>query len=219
MPSQAVQRISIRWLPEPAYEDTDTIAINVGRYFIDLRITKETQTVQWSRAGERIPLKTQPPTFRWTHIIDSLNLTVPDDAHFEKLPNGDDLEIGTTPCPHKNGVPTDYKEVWRDVTRRGADKTPSWIIQSTDGRTFIGKVGVIYLAIHKASDVEFAARREDYKPQHGIWECTFESQNEGKMPKASAVVALIDKKAQKSVDGDLISIDGVDFVFRGVSQD
>lgn len=65
MPSQAVQRISIRWLPEPAYEDTDTIAINVGRHFIDLRITKETQTVQWSRAGERIPLKTQPRTYMY----------------------------------------------------------------------------------------------------------------------------------------------------------
>ncbi|UQC89964.1 uncharacterized protein CLUP02_15495 [Colletotrichum lupini] len=219
MPSQAVQRISIRWLPEPAYEDTDTIALNVGRYFIDLRFTQETQTVQWSRAGERITLKTEPPTFRWTHIIDSLNLTVPDDAYFEKLPNGDDLEIGTTPCPHRNGVPTDYEEVWRDVTKRGTNKTPSWIIQSKDGRTFIGKVGVIYLSICKASATEFAARREDYDSQHGIWNCTFESENDGSMPKASAVVTMVDNEAQKSVNGGLVSIGGVVYVFRGVSQD
>ncbi|KAK1531607.1 hypothetical protein CPAR01_11256 [Colletotrichum paranaense] len=219
MPSQAVQRISIRWLPEPAYEDTDTIALNVGRYFIDLRIIKETQTLQWSRAGERITLKTEPPTFRWTHIIDSLNLTVPDDAYFEKLPNGDDLEIGTTPCPHKNGVPTDYEEVWRDVTKRGPNDTPSWILQSKDGMTFIGKVGVIYLAIRKASATEFAARREDYDSHHGIWKRTFESENDGSMPKASAVVTMVDNEAQTSVDGGLVSIGGVEFVFRDVSQD
>lgn len=60
MPSQAVKRISIRWLPEPAYEDTDTIALNVGGYFIDLRVTREDQTIQWSRAGERIMLKQSP---------------------------------------------------------------------------------------------------------------------------------------------------------------
>ncbi|KAK1635509.1 hypothetical protein BDP81DRAFT_481840 [Colletotrichum phormii] len=219
MPSQAVQRISIRWLPEPAYEDTDTIALNVRGYFIDLRVTKETRTIQWSRAGERITLKTEPPTFRWTHIIDSLNLTVPDDAHFERLPNGDDLEIGTTPCPHKDGVRTDYEEVWRDVTTRGADSRPSWILQSKDGATFIGKVGHIYLAVHKASGVEFAARREDYESEHGIWKCAFESGNQAKVPKSSAVVTLADEEAQKSVDGDVVSIDGVDFVFRGVIQD
>lgn len=57
MPSQAVQRISVRWLPEPAYEDTETIALNVGGYFLDLRVAKKDSTVQWSRAGERIALK------------------------------------------------------------------------------------------------------------------------------------------------------------------
>lgn len=60
MPAKAVQRISIRWLPEPAYEDTETIALNVGGYFIDLRVEKQTRSVQWSRAGERILLKDEP---------------------------------------------------------------------------------------------------------------------------------------------------------------
>lgn len=60
MASQVVQRISIQWLPEPAYEDTDTIALNVGGYFIDLRVEKETKVIQWSRAGERILLKEDP---------------------------------------------------------------------------------------------------------------------------------------------------------------
>lgn len=62
MPSQAVQRISVRWLPEAAYEDTDTVALNVGGYFIDLRVVKESGAIQWSRAGERIVLKEDPRT-------------------------------------------------------------------------------------------------------------------------------------------------------------
>ena len=60
MPSQAVQRISIRWLPDAAYEDTDTVALNVGGYFIDIRVVKESGAIQWSRAGERIVLKEDP---------------------------------------------------------------------------------------------------------------------------------------------------------------
>ena len=63
MPSQAVQRISLRWLPDPAFEDTATIALNVGGYFIDLRVTLADQSIQWSRAGERIPLKQDPHEF------------------------------------------------------------------------------------------------------------------------------------------------------------
>lgn len=60
MRSQALQRISLRWLPDAAFEDTKTIALNVGRYFIDLRVTTQGSTIQWSRAGERIILKEEP---------------------------------------------------------------------------------------------------------------------------------------------------------------
>lgn len=48
--SSALERISIRWLPEAAYEDTKTIAINVGEYFIDLRVTKKDSSIQIGRA-------------------------------------------------------------------------------------------------------------------------------------------------------------------------
>ncbi|EPE04122.1 neutral amino acid transporter [Ophiostoma piceae UAMH 11346] len=175
MAPQVVQRISVRWMPDPAYEDSDTIAINVGGYFIDLRVSKDApHALQWSRSGERITLKSDPPTFCWTHIIDSLGLTVPDDAHFEKLPNGDDLEIGVTPAPHKGGELTAYEEVWRDVTAvedvASGKPTLSWILQSIDGTVFIGKAGHVYLAIHKSSDEQgglFSACREDYDTATG----------------------------------------------------
>ena len=63
MVAQVLERISIRWLPDPAYEDTNTVALNVGGFFVDLRVNKEDSTVQWSRAGERIVLKQDPCTF------------------------------------------------------------------------------------------------------------------------------------------------------------
>ncbi|KAH0432222.1 hypothetical protein CcaCcLH18_06577 [Colletotrichum camelliae] len=219
MPSQAVKRISIRWLPEPAYEDTDTIALNVGGYFIDLRVTKEDHTIQWSRAGERIMLKQSPPTFRWTHIIDSLDLSVPDDAYFEKLPNGDDLEIGTTPCPHKGGAPTDYEEMWRDITSKSSPSETSWIIQSKDGMIFIGKVGGIYLAIQKCAGRSFAARREDRHVSSASWEVSFESGDVSRLPRAFQVVEVLEKTSQTWAINQEITINGGDYVFRGFSYD
>lgn len=63
MKGQAVERISIRWLPDPAFEDTRTVALNVGGYFIDLRTTKEEPSIQWSHAGELTILKEEPCKF------------------------------------------------------------------------------------------------------------------------------------------------------------
>lgn len=60
VPSQVVQRLSIRWLPDEPFEDTATVALNVGGYFIDLRVTIADQSIQWSQAGERIILKQDP---------------------------------------------------------------------------------------------------------------------------------------------------------------
>ncbi|RSL88337.1 hypothetical protein CDV31_016079 [Fusarium ambrosium] len=214
MPSQAVQRISIRWLPDAAYEDTDTVALNVGGYFIDLRVVKKSGAIQWSRAGERIVLKEDPPTFRWTHIIDSLDLTIPDDAHFEKLPNGDDLEIGTYPL---GGIPTDYEEVWRDITQKKSAEELSWILQSSDGSGFIGKVGSIFLAIQKTQG-GFAARREDRGATGGTWKLTFEDGETAGLPTATQSSEAIETQGSSWTEGQTVEIGGAEYVFRGVSK-
>ncbi|RSL71316.1 hypothetical protein CEP53_001519 [Fusarium sp. AF-6] len=214
MPSQAVQRISIRWLPDAAYEDTDTVALNVGGYFIDLRVVKKSGAIQWSRAGERIVLKEDPPTFRWTHIIDSLDLTIPDDAHFEKLPNGDDLEIGTYPL---RGTPTDYEEVWRDITQKKSAEELSWILQSNDGSGFIGKVGSVFLAIQK-SQGGFAARREDRGATGGTWKLTFEDGETAGLPTATQGSEAIETQGSSRTEGQTVEIGGTEYVFRGVSK-
>ncbi|KAF4119481.1 hypothetical protein GMORB2_4746 [Geosmithia morbida] len=220
MPSQAVQRISLRWLPDPAFEDSDTVALNVGGYFVDLRVSKKDQTIQWSRAGERIPLKTKPPTFRWTHIIDSLDLTVPDDAHFEKLPNGDDLEIGTTPAPHLENIPTDYEEVWRDITAKKNPNELSWILQSEDGTAFVARVGNIYLAIRKASGEALAARRQDRKSVDGkdVWNVTFESGDTATLPQAVDASLVIEASGRFS-EGQKVKIGPTNYISRAVSID
>ncbi|CAH0005078.1 unnamed protein product [Clonostachys byssicola] len=203
-PSQAVQRISIRWLPEPAYEDTDTIALNVGGYFIDLRVVKETGSIQWSRAGERILLEENP------------YLTVPDEAHFEKLPNGDDLEIGSTPCPHKGGALTEYEEVWRDITSRKQPEDPSWILQSADGTTFIGRVGTIYLAIRKSETGNFSARREDLSSSNQTWEVTFESGKVELLPRASSALKQIG--ATEKVENGTLQVDDINYIVKAFSN-
>jgi hypothetical protein len=237
MNPSALQRISIRWLPEPVYEDTETIALNVGGYFVDLRVNKKDATIQWSRAGERILLQSHPrksclpltgilapilrltgllATFRWTHIIDSLDLTVPDEAYFKKLPNGDDLEIGTTPCPFKGGVPTNYEEVWRDVTSTDPGDF-CWILQSADGMTFLGRVGSNYLAIQKELNGGFAARKEDCIPSEG-WQVAFESDAAPNLPLATAAIEAMRQRDSNMAAGDKIDILGRQYVIKGVQR-
>ncbi|KAK7416657.1 hypothetical protein QQZ08_011923 [Neonectria magnoliae] len=209
MKGQAVERISIRWLPDPAFEDTRTVAINVGGYFIDLRTTKEGPSIQWSHAGELTILKDEPFTCRWTHIIDSLGFTDPDEASFTKLPNGDELEVGETKCPHKNDAMTPYEEVWRDVTAHDKPEEPSWILRSSEGNTFIGRVGNIYQANTKGGN-GFAARREDFVQGTGEWDISFDSGNSGAIPRVCAVLKELKQKPVWSV-GEKVAIEGQEF--------
>lgn len=52
--SRASTRISIRWLPDPPTESTDTLVLSVGGYYVDLRVKKDDGTIDWLLAGERI---------------------------------------------------------------------------------------------------------------------------------------------------------------------
>jgi hypothetical protein len=61
--TQILKRISVRWLPDPAYEDSVTISLNVGGWYMDLRVATADGSLQWSRAGERKTLRQEPRTF------------------------------------------------------------------------------------------------------------------------------------------------------------
>lgn len=47
-------RVSIRWPPEDAYENTETTVISVNNFFVDLRVEKQTRRLDWAIAGVRL---------------------------------------------------------------------------------------------------------------------------------------------------------------------
>lgn len=214
---QLLQRISIRWLPDEAYENTDTIALNVGGYFMDLRVLLGNKSLEWSRAGERRTMAGN--AFQWTRIIDSLGSTQTDEAAFTALPNGDDLETGTF---LKDSTPLPYEEVWRDVTDEmaGIDNSPSWIVQSSDGCVFLGKIGCVYLAMSQDEKGRYAVRREVDNGARG-WTTVFESgvSHAGGLLRAADVVQVLDDVKVGRGDGEgvggRIAVGGVDYVILG----
>jgi hypothetical protein len=56
-------RVSLRWLPEPAFENTDTVVLSVRKWYVDLRVDKGTGTIDWAIAGERIVESDEPGEF------------------------------------------------------------------------------------------------------------------------------------------------------------
>ncbi|KAI5922373.1 hypothetical protein F4810DRAFT_674686 [Camillea tinctor] len=211
MTAQVLQRVSIRWLPDPAYEDTDTIALNVGGYFVDLRVVKADDSIQWSRAGERIVLKDDPLTCRWTRIIDSLRSYQVDEASFVKLPNGDNLEFGK--YKNNEGLLCDYEEVWRDVTHIENPEAPSWITQSIDGSMFLGRVGDIFLGIHQYSG-GFSARKERFNGNK--WETLFVGGDMHTIPTATEVTDW-NVSSKDFILGQYVNIAGTQYVVKGLN--
>lgn len=65
MPPKISTRISLRWLPstEDPTEPTDTIVFGVGAYFVDLRVMKSDNSLDWALAGERQVISTDPRMF------------------------------------------------------------------------------------------------------------------------------------------------------------
>lgn len=53
-------RISIRWPPAEASEPTDTLVLSVGDYYVDLRVLKSDQSIDWALAGERLVISENP---------------------------------------------------------------------------------------------------------------------------------------------------------------
>ncbi|KAL3423144.1 hypothetical protein PVAG01_04891 [Phlyctema vagabunda] len=153
-------RLSLRWVPDEPEELTDTLVFNVGDYFMDLRVLKSDGSVDWGMAGVREILSESPLKCRWNKAIDSLGAAgEADEGVFNRLEDGNDIETGSMPCPHKNDAVTDYEEVWKILPpRSGSDR--AWILQSADGKTFLGRVGGSFMAMVQGEKV-FSARRQD----------------------------------------------------------
>ncbi|OAP55555.1 hypothetical protein AYL99_10528 [Fonsecaea erecta] len=214
---QILKRISIRWPPDPAFEDTETIALNVGGYFMDLRVTLADKTLQWSRAGERKTLQETPLTFQWTRIIDSMGSRRPDEGSMEEMANGDDLETGHFDR-EGNGVPVDYEEVWRDVTGKAESDDSAWILQSVDGSVFLGKVGDTFLGMQQSGKGDFAVRKEVYNSEAGVWEGVFEAGTAQSIPRAADVLRDFgQRKGQTAEKGETFHVCNREYIIRGAN--
>jgi hypothetical protein len=118
-------------------------------------------------------------------MIDSLGPSDPDEGSFKTLPNGDDLETGSMPCPEKGGAVTEYEEVWRNLKPRAGVRW-AWILQSADGKTFLGRIGGGYMALHEGEGKPFGARREEWDVGKG-WSVKYNIGEVDGVPSLAAV--------------------------------
>ncbi|KAL4923063.1 uncharacterized protein BDV17DRAFT_278123 [Aspergillus undulatus] len=159
-------RVSLRWPPEPAFENTDTLVLSVGNWYVDLRVDLNTTKIDWAIAGERLQDKNSDEV-TFTHELDSRNaFGVADCGTFSALPNGDDLEVGIMPRPDFPGAPVkEYEEVWRPLPFRpieGSNIGLSFVLESVRDwpelseseeaevtRTFIGALWGTYIVLRQ----------------------------------------------------------------------
>ncbi|GAB7351531.1 hypothetical protein MBLNU459_g2170t2 [Dothideomycetes sp. NU459] len=156
-------RKSLRWIPDEPSEPTDTLVLDVGDYFVDLRVLKSNISIDWAMAGKRTVLRETPLRCQWSKEICSMGTEDSDDVgDFEDLPNGDALEKGSMPNPEKNDEVTEYEEVWGSLPVPSSEQ-PAWILRNKDesGITYLGRVGSYYQALRKSQEGSFAALREE----------------------------------------------------------
>ena len=154
-------------------------------------------------------------TYRWTRIIDSFGSSQADEAAFTELPNGDDLEMGTFV---KDGTPTAYEEVWRDITQDfgNANDSAAWILQSSDGLSFLGRIGGIYMGLHQGQDGTFAVRKEVYdEDAEGCWRNVYESGPTQHIPSARDVLQE-ESLIRGAALGDIVPTAGGKYAVRGL---
>jgi hypothetical protein len=152
---------------------------------------------------------------RWIKLIDSLGPSDPDEATFTKLGNGDYLETGSMPSPDHNDVVTKFEEVWRrGVLLPGSEF--AWIIQSVDGKTFMGRVGGSYLALSEGNGDVFNARREEWDEQEG-WRINYAIGNVEGLPRLASISDQIKSESSWSI-GDKVVVLGNDYIVRGFEE-
>ncbi|KAJ5775569.1 uncharacterized protein N7511_000580 [Penicillium nucicola] len=162
--STIAARISMRWVPESPFESTNTLALAVGEWYVDLRVDRQSAGIDWALAGECRLVNTNPRRVVFTHVIDShrkFNVSQP--CPFVPLSNGDDMETGTMARLDREGAPmTDYEEIWRYLPLREVPEAfggnTSWVLQSVEdvgegrypvSKEFLAKVGRFYLVLHQ----------------------------------------------------------------------
>ncbi|EAW13639.1 uncharacterized protein ACLA_043590 [Aspergillus clavatus NRRL 1] len=195
-------RISLRWLPGPAFENTDTFVMSLTGWYVDLRVDKASGRLDWAIAGRRIVESTDPLRVRFTHEIDSRgSFADADCGTFTALDDGDELEVGKMARVDLPGCPVRaYEEVWRELPfRRGPEgegRGVSWVLEGWEAkgegeegvgiRTFVARLWGSYLVLRQrqtrarsrdgrvvvTEGGEVSARREEWGLAGG-WEVKY----------------------------------------------
>ncbi|KAH8691608.1 hypothetical protein BGW36DRAFT_305288 [Talaromyces proteolyticus] len=178
-------RVSIRWPPEDAYENTDTTVLSVNNFFVDLRVEKDTKKLDWAIAGVRVVDQTDSRRVTFLHTINSRNtFQHVDTGLFTPMDNGDELETGTMlrPSDPAGPFPRQYEEVWR---QRKPIATPGpniayvlesagshvSVIQNMDGagteeskevETFLARIGGTYIAVRQPTRIVQTPKNTGY---------------------------------------------------------
>ncbi|PFH50008.1 hypothetical protein AMATHDRAFT_146334 [Amanita thiersii Skay4041] len=163
MPLYVSHRKSIRWPPADPSEPTDTIVLTGETgVFVDVRIVKGSNALDWAIAGYRTQTGTN--TVKFTHLIDSRSENTDGlEEHCTNtvLSDGSVLEVGEMVNP-ETGKVAPYEEVWLDeeqkqtVTRWSA-VTRAIFIRDVDNRTWQGRVGDWQLGLGRNGDGTFWA--------------------------------------------------------------
>lgn len=67
--AQISTRLSIRWLPEPPFETTDTIVLTINEWYVDLRINKDTGLIDWAIAGQCLQQPGSPRIYTLSQLM------------------------------------------------------------------------------------------------------------------------------------------------------
>ncbi|CAK7266070.1 hypothetical protein SEPCBS119000_001834 [Sporothrix epigloea] len=214
-------RISIRWGDEPASEPTTTLVMGVGGYFMDLRVTKSDNSVDWAFAGRKETVSVSPLHCRWHHIIDSRNVFEPDEGSFAALPNGDSLETGSMPCLERGGAVTPYEEVWRTLSE---GKEAGWILRRDDEAaktiTFLGRVGSEYFAmVQPEGGGPLTVQRDALETQDGkqAWVTKYRH-GEASLPSLAAAGLLAFPGETAWTMGSAVDIQGAQYTVCAVEE-
>lgn len=122
-PPSISTRAFIQWLPDPPSEPTSTeVFTSRQKFFVDIRILKDSDGIDWAFAGRSEPCKdeaTGNTSTRWRHTVDSRFLdaeSVIDQAEMspEDPETGIALEKGSMINP-ATGRETAYVEGWRET--------------------------------------------------------------------------------------------------------
>ncbi|GAO47820.1 hypothetical protein G7K_2018-t1 [Saitoella complicata NRRL Y-17804] len=172
-PPLVSRRISIRLLPAPPSEPTDTLVLNGGgtsRFFTDFRpLLQDPGDCEWVFAGCKEKLANGKN--EWVHLIDNRGPSEsPDVGTSETLLNGDELERGEMNNPETRELCA-YEEVWRDEDVPPGSKVVVAQLRRGDGiHGICVQVGTDYQGVVQDTTGHVTAQRSRY--ENGEWGVT-----------------------------------------------